>query len=253
VIALADAVSGYGRAQVLNRVSLRVGAGEVLAIVGANGAGKTTLVSTIAGAVPLWQGQLELDGRDVSRLGPEDRLQAGIALCPEGRRILSTLTVEENLRVGATALERSGERSRRERIAEGLDAAYRLFPVLQERRGNKGGELSGGQQQMLAIARALMSSPRVLLLDEPSLGLAPVVIHELYALLGRLRESGVAMILVEESALRALSFADRAAVMKNGSVVLEGPVAEIREHPLLTSSYVGDGAAEPPRPGAEPA
>lgn len=239
MIELTGAVAGYGRAQVLREISLTLDEGEVLAVVGANGAGKTTLVSTIAGSVPLWGGTLRFEDRDVTRLGPEDRLELGIALCPEGRRIFASLSVEENLRVGATVASAPSGLSRRAEIARRVETAYELFPILGERRNLKGGQLSGGQQQMLAIARALMARPKVMLLDEPSLGLAPVIVRELYALIGRLRDEGLGIILVEESTQRALAFADRAMVIKNGSLALEGPVDVVAASPLLASVYVG--------------
>jgi branched-chain amino acid transport system ATP-binding protein len=241
MLELSDAVTGYGKARVVDGVSCSCERGEVLAVLGANGAGKTTLMRAICGSLPLWSGELRLDGESLTHLGPQERAARGITLCPEGRRILTTLTVEENLRIGATALQRRAGRSERRRlVAEGLAEAYGLFPLLEGRRGSLGGTLSGGQQQMLAIARALMSRPRLLLLDEPSLGLAPRVIDEVYALLTTLRLRGITLVLVEESSTRALELASRAIVLKNGRVQLQGATAEVRADPRLASAYLGD-------------
>lgn len=233
-----DLVVGYGSTKVLRGVSLQVAPGEALAIVGANGAGKTTLVTALAGLRPLWNGSISLNGVDISASKADERAQAGLALCPEGRRILASLTVEENLILGATAIERRGRSSRRATRAL-LDEVYGRFPILYERRSNAGGALSGGQQQLLAIGRALMSRPKVLMLDEPSLGLAPKVISTVYAQLRELRQEGRAIILVEEGARRALAFADRAIVLAKGSIVLQGTVQELSSNADLESAYLG--------------
>jgi branched-chain amino acid transport system ATP-binding protein len=240
VIELQDAVTGYGRVRVLDGVSLRLDEGEVLSIIGPNGAGKTTLVMLLAGQRRLWSGRLEFRGEDVGELGSEDRTVRGIVLCPEGRQILASLTVEENLRVGATPLRaRLGKSDAQTALGDDLDRAYELFPILSERRSMKGGSLSGGEQQMLAIARALMARPTVLLLDEPSLGLAPRIIEAVYSLLARLRDEGLTMVVVEESPERALQVADRAMVLRNGSVVAEGTAEEIGADPSLHRAYLG--------------
>ncbi len=242
MIELVDAVTGYGRARILDRVSLSVRGGEVLAVVGPNGAGKTTLMGAIAGLLPLWEGKLLVDGQDCTALPAEARTRIGVVLCPEGRRILSTMTVEENLRLGATSVERGAGADGRRMTAAAIEEAYERFPILGERRRHRGGALSGGQQQMLAIARALMARPKVLLLDEPSLGLAPRVISEVYELLAALRADGLAIVLVEEGARRALAFADRGVVLRGGAAVLAGTVAELRAHPDLGSAYLGSAA-----------
>ena len=240
MIDLRDAVTGYGRARVLDRVSLHLGEGEVLSIVGPNGAGKTTLVTLLAGQRPLWSGALEFRGEDIRALNSEDRTVRGIVLCPEGRQILASLTVEENLLVGATPLRaRLGKSEAKAAQGEDLERAYELFPILSERRSMKGGSLSGGEQQMLAIARALMARPTVLLLDEPSLGLAPRIIEAVYGLLARLRADGLTMVVVEESPERALQVADRAMVLRNGTVVVEGTAEEIAGDPSLSGAYLG--------------
>ena len=229
--------AGYGNAEVLHGIDLEVGPGQALAIVGANGAGKTTLVSTIAGLRPVTSGSITLNGVDITSTSPDRRVESGLALSPEGRRILATLTVEENLILGGTTIER--RRGARREVRELLAEMYERFPILRQRRTNPGGALSGGQQQLLAIARALMSKPQVLMLDEPSLGLAPQVISEVYSQLRQLRSEGRAIVLVEEGARRALAFADHAIVLAKGAVVLQGTVADLAVHPELESAYLG--------------
>jgi branched-chain amino acid transport system ATP-binding protein len=241
MLEVSNLVTGYGKARAVGGVSMSVAQGSVFAVIGANGAGKTTLMRAIIGDLPLWSGDITLSGESLQGLGSDDRAMRGITLCPEGRRILSSLSVEENLRIGATPLARRLPRSERKRsVAEGLERAYERFPVLRERRSALGGALSGGQQQMLAIARALMSSPSLLLLDEPSLGLAPLIIEEVYRFLATLRTEGLTLVLVEESAARALQFADRALVMKNGRTLLEGSAEEVRGNPRLAEAFLGE-------------
>jgi branched-chain amino acid transport system ATP-binding protein len=242
MLEVVDGVTGYGKAMALRGVSCTVATGSVLGVIGANGAGKTTLMSVIAGALPLWSGEVRFQGKDISKVSAVERTALGLALCPEGRHILSTLSVEENLKVGATALlEKTERRKRKGVLAERLEFAYGLFPVLKERRGSSGGALSGGQQQMLAIGRALMSRPTLLLLDEPSLGLAPVLIEEVYEMLGLLRSEGLTLVLVEESSARALEFAEQAIVMKHGQVFLQGSAAQVKADPNLSAAYLGEG------------
>lgn len=243
MIELLGAATGYGGVPVFQDMTISVRKGQALAIAGPNGAGKSTLMLLLAGLLPLWRGTMKLGQDDVSSLSAERRIRSGIALCPEGRRIFSTLTVEENLRLGATALRRSnGRAAARRLVREGLDQAYAMFPILQERRYASGGTLSGGQQQMLAIARALMSRPSVLLLDEPSLGLAPLIVEEVYGHLDELRRGGMTIVVVEESANQVIRFADTAIVLRNGRTILSGPASEIANHPDLARAYVGDTA-----------
>lgn len=239
MIRIKDVRTGYGRAEVLHGVSLGVEPGKITAIIGPNGAGKTTLMSAIAGTRPIWTGNVQLGDEDLTKLSAPERVQRGIVLCPEGRRIFSSLTVEENIRIGATALRyktEGGEAS----VKLALESAFEMFPILGERRHKAGGTLSGGQQQMLALARALASSPKFLLLDEPSLGLAPAVIERVYGALGELRSQGLGMVLVEEGADRALEFADFALVLNGGRVVLEGTAAELQSRHDLATSYLGE-------------
>jgi len=241
MLEVTDLVTGYGKARAVDGVSLGVARGSVFAVIGPNGAGKTTLMRAICGDLPAWSGDITLSGESLTSLRSDARATLGITLCPEGRRILATLSVEENLRLGATPLARRHARSQRKRVVQdGLEQAYERFPILRERRSTPGGALSGGQQQMLAIARALMSNPTLLLLDEPSLGLAPLVIEEVYGFLKTLRSEGLTLVLVEESAARALQFADRALVMKNGRTLLDGTAEEVRTNPRLAEAFLGE-------------
>ena len=238
-----DLVTGYGNVRAVDGVSLSVERGTVFAVIGLNGAGKTTLMRALCGDLPAWSGEIRLNGDSLIGLRTDARAIRGVTLCPEGRRIFATLSVEENLRIGATALSRRQSRSQRKKlVADGLERAYTRFPVLRERRSSPGGALSGGQQQMLAIARALMSSPTLLLLDEPSLGLAPLVIEEVYGFLEALREDGLTLVLVEESSARALDFADRALVMRNGRVLFDGSSQDVRADPRLAGAFLGTAA-----------
>jgi branched-chain amino acid transport system ATP-binding protein len=233
----------YGHIEALRDVSLSVADGEAVAVLGANGAGKTTLMQAIAGAQPTRAGTITLAGRSLGGVGADRRARLGMSLCPEGRGIFSSLSVERNLLLGGIALRhRVGSAAARGEIAAGLDRAYELFPILRERRALPGSSLSGGQQQMLAIARALMSKPSLLMLDEPSLGLAPKIVGEVYALLRRLHAEGQTLLIVEESAERALKLVDRAYVLRMGRNHLEGDAKTVRDHPELMAAYLGDQA-----------
>ena len=227
----------YGAVAALRDVSLDVRAGELVALIGANGAGKSTLLRTIAGLMTPTAGRVALEGRDVTGQPPEAILRAGIALVPERRRVFADLTVLDNLELGGYALPRG--RDFRRRLDAGVDDAYRLFPVLHRRREQLAGTLSGGEQQMLAIGRALMSRPRLLLCDEPSLGLAPLIVQEIMRLLAALREAGTTILLVEQNARMALRAADRAYVLETGSVVLVGSGAELLDNDELKAAYLG--------------
>jgi branched-chain amino acid transport system ATP-binding protein len=239
-----DVVVGYGTTKVLKGLSLELPEGHAVAVLGANGAGKTTLMWTLAGLLRPWQGSVKLDGRDITSVPAEERPALGLALAPEGRDIFSTLTIEENLLIGATSLRRRfGAAEARRRAASGLDRTYAMFPVLGERRKDRGSNLSGGQQQMLAIGRALMTHPRVLLMDEPCLGLAPKIGNEVYEVLRQLRDEGQSIVLVEENSNRALAFADRVCVIKLGSKVLEGEAAKLKADETLLKAYFGLEAA----------
>ena len=227
----------YGAVAALRDVSLEVRAGELVALIGANGAGKSTLLRAIAGLVAPAAGRVTLDGRDVTGQAPEAMIRAGVALVPERRRVFAPLTVLDNLELGGYALPRG--RDFRSRLEAGVEEAYRLFPVLRRRRDQLAGTLSGGEQQMLAIGRALMTRPRLLLCDEPSLGLAPLVVAEIMRLLSTLREAGTTILLVEQNARMALRSADRAYVLEVGSVVLSGAATDLLEDDQLKAAYLG--------------
>jgi branched-chain amino acid transport system ATP-binding protein len=239
-----DVVVGYGSTRVLKGVSLRLEENEAFAVLGANGAGKSTLMMTIAGLLSPWQGTIKFEGTDITRVPPEDRPTLGIVLAPEGRGIFATLSIEENLLLGATGLKRRiGAAETRRRVAESLERIYGIFEVLGRRRTDRASNLSGGQQQMLAIGRALTASPRVLLMDEPCLGLAPKVGNDVYDALRSLRSEGLSVIVVEESSRRALDFVDRACVLKLGQKVLEDDVEAMRSDERLVEAYFGVGPA----------
>jgi branched-chain amino acid transport system ATP-binding protein len=239
MIELRDIDAGYGRVPVLRKFGFSLAPGEVIAVSGPNGAGKSTLLRVLAGVLLPWKGSVHYGSEDISNEGAQLRAQRGIILCPEGRRIFSSLSIEENLLIGATAVRSRNSGRSREVVRDGLERAYSLFPVLKERRSSSGGALSGGQQQMLAIARALMAQPRVLLLDEPSLGLSPLIADEVYASLATLRRSGLAMMIVEEAGQRPLELADRGLLMRRGEIVREATAARLLEGASFASDYFG--------------
>jgi branched-chain amino acid transport system ATP-binding protein len=234
VLACSGLTVAYGAVVAVDAVDLAVGAGEVVALLGANGAGKTTLLRALSGLVRPRAGRIVFDGRDLAGMGVERRVRLGLAHVPEGRRIFPGLTVLENLSVATNAWRRRGES-----IAADLDAVMALFPRLRERVRQYGWSLSGGEQQMLAIGRALMARPRLLLLDEPSLGLAPLIAEELYAKIRDINDRGVTVLLVEQNTVMALAVADRAYVLERGSLVLHGPAAEVARHPRVREAYLG--------------
>lgn len=224
--------SHYGRIQALDDISLSVGEGELVALVGANGAGKTTLLRCLSGVQPISGGRIRFDGADISRMAPEKRVALGIAQVPEGRQVFGPLSVADNLRLGAYL-------RRDRRIDDDLDRLYALFPVLFKKRELPAGTLSGGQQQMLAIARALMSRPRLLLLDEPSMGLAPLLVAEIFAVIAGLRGNGVTIFLVEQNAHAALGLADRGYVLETGSVVMSDSGSVLLADDRVKAAYLG--------------
>ena len=228
-----DIEVAYGQARALTGVSLSVGRGELVCVVGANGAGKSTLVNAIAGLLPIRSGTLVFDGTDLTRLPPHRFIAHGIAVVPEGRRLFTRMTVRENLEMGSLV-----SAARRDRARE-LARVSELFPMLGSRLDVPAGALSGGQQQMVAIARALMARPRLLLLDEPSLGLAPRVVGEMFDIVRAIHADGVAILLVEQNVARALEVANRALVLDEGRIVAEGERETLLADPRLREAYLG--------------
>jgi branched-chain amino acid transport system ATP-binding protein len=226
----------YGKLRALRSVDVEVRPGEVVAVLGANGAGKSTLALALAGLVRPSSGRIVLDGVDVTQQPAHLRARSGIALCHEGRRLFATMTVAENLSLGAA---RAGPGARP--VAERLERVYRLFPEVSERRLARAGELSGGQQQMVAIARALVAEPRVIIFDELSLGLAPVVIDRIYPALEQVRSWGIGVVLIEQNVHRALAVADRAYLIERGEISFSGTPEQLEQRGLLHTAYLGQG------------
>ena len=226
--------AGYGKAQVLHGLTLKADAGSVITVIGPNGAGKSTLLNTLMGVLPS-SGILQFDGQDVTAVPLEERVMLGMALVPERRELFGSMTVEDNLVLGGWRQQRLGNRQWRDR----LDDVYEIFPRLKERRTQLAGTLSGGERQMLAVGRALMSRPRLLMLDEPSLGLAPLVVLEIFRTIVSLRQTGVTILLVEQNARAALEVADHAYVLEMGEIALHGPARELAGDPRLIDTYLG--------------
>ena len=232
MLEVTDLQAGYGLTRVLEGVSLQVGAGEIVAVLGSNGAGKTTLNMVISGLVKPRGGRVVFEGRDITARAPAEIMGAGLIQVPEGRKIFPNLSVRENLELG------SYRRAKPNR-ARNLERVFDTFPRLRERTGQAAGTLSGGEQQMLAIGRGLMAEPRLLILDEPSLGLSPLLVEEMFALIRKLHAEGLAIMLVEQNVAQSLEIAERAYVLENGSFVLSGPAAQVREDPELKRAYLG--------------
>jgi len=223
----------YDRIQAIHGVSFEVNQGEIVTLIGSNGAGKSTTLMTLSGLLIPNRGSITFEGRDLLQIQPHQRVSAGLVQCPEGRRAFAEMSVEENLRLGAYA--------RRDKvdIKKDIEKVFVLFERLRERRSQLAGTLSGGEQQMLAIGRALLSRPKLLLLDEPSLGLAPLLVREIFRNLQRIRDDGVTILLVEQNAHLALEIADRAYVLETGSVVMEGKASEVARNPRVKEAYLG--------------
>ncbi len=224
--------SGYGRIEALHGVSLDVAAGEIVTLVGANGAGKTTLLRAISGVQPILSGRIYFDGRSIEHAPPHARVALGIAQVPEGRQLFAPLSVEDNLKLGAWT-------RRATEPGPGLDRVYDLFPMLAELRHMLAGALSGGQQQLLAIGRALMANPRLLLLDEPSLGLAPILVDQILNVILNLKREGLTVLLVEQNAVAALGIADRGYVLETGTISVSGAAADIKNDRRIREAYLG--------------
>ncbi len=233
VLKLTNVHSYYGAIHALRGIDIEVPRGEIVTLIGANGAGKTTTLRTISGLLHPREGSVEFNGQDISRVPAHELVVKGIGHAPEGRRIFSRLTIYENLLMG-------GFTRSKDENTEQVERVYELFPRLRERHAQKGGTLSGGEQQMLAIGRALMTRPDVLLLDEPSLGLAPILVQQIFGIIREINASGMTILLVEQNALQALSVANRGYVLQTGEVVLSGSSRDLRENEMVRKAYLGE-------------
>jgi branched-chain amino acid transport system ATP-binding protein len=231
LLELTDVVVYYGKIAALKDVTLAVDEGEIVALIGANGAGKTTTLKTISGLRPLSGGRIVFEGKDISRMPGHKRVMAGIGQAPEGRGVFPGMTVQENLLMGAY--------SRKGSVTKELAEVYELFPRLAERKNQSGGTMSGGEQQMLAIGRALMAGPRVLLLDEPSMGLAPILVNQIFEIIKEINNRGTTVLLVEQNAQQALQLADRAYVLETGRVVKSAEASLLLDDPQVRAAYLG--------------
>jgi len=234
--------AGYTNLKVLRRISIHVRAGEIVTIIGANGAGKTTLLKTIAGLIKPANGEILFDRHDITRLSPEKIVFLGCSLVPEGRQVFAPMSVKENLQLGGYVQYR---RKRGSEVAADLGRVFELFPRLKEREDQLAGTLSGGEQQMLAMGRALMASPRIILLDEPSMGLAPMLVETIFDIVREINQRGTTVLLVEQNARMALAVAHRGYVIETGNIALEGPASELLENPRVKESYLGENPAPP--------
>ncbi len=225
---------GYGGIQAVKGVSLEVREGELVSLIGSNGAGKTTTMNAITGLLALGSGQIELAGRSITGQGPWDLVQQGLAMVPEGRGVFTRMTIVENLQMGAYIRHDAAA------IAQDMERVFTTFPRLQERRDQLAGTLSGGEQQMLAMGRALMSRPKMLLLDEPSMGLSPLMVDKIFEVIRDVSAQGVTILLVEQNASRALQIADRAYVMESGLITLSGPAQDLLHDPKVRAAYLGE-------------
>ena len=223
----------YGAIHAIKGISLTVNDGELVSLVGANGAGKTTILHTISGLLRASSGEITLDGVNLQKVAPSSIINLGLAHVPEGRHVFARMTVEENLRMGAYIIKDAKQ------IADNLERVYCHFPRLRERARQLGGTLSGGEQQMLATGRALMTNPRILLMDEPSMGLSPILVNEIFAIIAQLHESGITILLVEQNAKKALSVADRAYVLETGKISMHGSAKELAEDDRVRKAYLG--------------
>jgi branched-chain amino acid transport system ATP-binding protein len=234
LLKVTDLRAGYGRAEVLHGVSLEAAKGSVITVIGPNGAGKSTLLNTLMGILP-GKGGIEFDGQSIQELTLEERVMLGIALVPEKRELFGSMSVQDNLVLGAYRQVRMGNARWRDRLAD----VFNLFPRLQERRAQEAGTLSGGERQMLAVGRALMSRPDLLMLDEPSLGLAPLIVKEIFSIIETLRQTGVTIVLVEQNARAALAVADQGFVLEMGEIGLHGPADQLAQDPRVIDTYLG--------------
>lgn len=226
--------AGYGKLRVLKRISMHIDTGEIVTIIGANGAGKTTLLYTIAGMIKATAGEISLYNQNIIRTNPESIVAAGCSLVPEGRQMFSTLSVKENLVLGGYV-----QRKQKVDQKEELQKIYDIFPVLKEREDQLAGTLSGGEQQMLAMGRALMAHPKLIMMDEPSTGLAPLIVKDIFAIINSLRDAGNTVLLVEQNAKAALAIADRGYVLETGKIILQGPAEDLLNNQDVQRAYLG--------------
>jgi branched-chain amino acid transport system ATP-binding protein len=236
MLKLRNLEAGYGKLKVLRHISMHVNPGEIVTIIGANGAGKTTLLYTISGLIKVRGGEIHFGKQNISRLAAEKRVNKGCALVPEGRQVFATMSVIENLMLGAYV---QFKRKKKKEVNEDLERMFVLFPRLKERSEQLAGTLSGGEQQMLAMARALMSRPSLIMMDEPSMGLAPLVVKGIFQVIERLRDEGSTVLLVEQNAQAALSVADRGYVLETGRIILQGQALELLENHDVQRAYLG--------------
>ncbi|WP_228152607.1 MULTISPECIES: ABC transporter ATP-binding protein [Marinobacter] len=233
MLAIKGLATSYGQIEVLHDIDVRINSGEIVSLVGANGAGKSTLLMSISGLQPMDRGSMVFEGKDLAKVSADQRVAQGIVQVPEGRQVFKDLSVHDNLLLGAYTRGRSPE------VLDDLERMYTKFPILRQKRHNLAGELSGGQQQMLAMGRALMARPRLLLLDEPSMGLAPLIIEEIFDIIKELKEEGITIFLVEQNASQALALADRGYVLETGKVVIEGTGRELLSNEKVREAYLG--------------
>ena len=237
ILEVKDLEVSYGKIKAIKGISMYVNQGEVVVLVGANGAGKTTLLKTISGLLSPASGYIHFEGSDLTKIAPHQRVIQGICQAPEGRGIFPGMSVEENLRIG-----KYGRVTAKSEMESDLDKVFELFPRLKDRKNQLGGTLSGGEQQMLSIGRALMSRPKMLLLDEPSMGLAPKFIATIFEIIEQIKSQGVTILLVEQNAAKALKIADRAYVLETGSITKEGSGSSLLKDPVVRAAYLGTGA-----------
>ncbi|MCM2288154.1 MAG: ABC transporter ATP-binding protein [Sulfuritalea sp.] len=237
VLEVTDLCVSYGKVEALHHTGIKVGEGQIVTVIGPNGAGKTTMLSSIMGVLPHTRGSIRLLGQDVGDAEVEDMVTLGVNLVPESRALFGEMSVEDNLLLGAFMRHRMGHRDQQQTMEE----VFQIFPRLKERRAQYAGTLSGGERQMLAVARALMAKPKLLMLDEPSLGLAPLIVREIFKVIADLKRTGVSILLVEQNARAALQVADYAYVLETGEIALEGPSAKLIDDPKVVESYLGLG------------
>jgi branched-chain amino acid transport system ATP-binding protein len=237
VLEVEDLCVSYGKVEALHHASIKVGRGQIVTVIGPNGAGKTTMLSAIMGLLPRSRGQIRFQGELLDEAEVEEMVGHGVNLVPESRALFGEMSVEDNLLLGAFNRHRGGERDHAQTMAE----VFQIFPRLKERRSQHAGTLSGGERQMLALARALMAKPKLLMLDEPSLGLAPLIVREIFRVVASLKETGVSILLVEQNARAALQVADYAYVLETGEIALEGPSKDLVNDPKVVESYLGLG------------